>query len=198
MRPIGEGHGVIRGGTARARASWLQRRRAVAATSLAALWAAALLGLGACGYHQDVPTLPGGANALHLQRIANLTGVGELDVRLRAELEARFSRQAHLRLAPSERSALSLQVALIELTTDRLLDPAITSDRTFLYTLRGAMTLTDQRSGRKLIDNDPIAVQVSRIYGPAVRDTPAIRNEGVNDVLAQFAEEVEQRLFRSF
>ncbi len=157
-----------------------------------------LLALGGCGYHQDVPALPGGAHDLTLQRIANLTDMGELDVRLRAQLERRLAQMAHVRLVAPERSALALSISLISLTIDRSLDLAITADRTFLYSLSGSLTLTDQRTGRNVISAERINVQVSRLYAPTVRETPAIRDEGLNDVVARFAEEVEQRLFRSF
>jgi len=185
-------------GTARARASHARPRSLLAAVLTGSLLTAALATLAACGYRQDVPTLPGGANALHLQRVTNLTDTGELDVRLRAEMERRFSQQAHLRLTASERSALALGVVLYNFKIDRSLDPAINAERTFFYSLSGAMTLTDQRTGRKLIDGASIHVEVFRLYAPSVRETPAIRDEGLNDVLARFAEEVEKRLIRTF
>jgi hypothetical protein len=168
-------------------------------------WAAPLLVLAAlaawpagCGYHQDVPALPGGAHTLALQRVANLTDTGELDVRLRALLQQRLAQQAHVRVLPPERSALGLSLALDAFAIDRALDPAITSDRSFQYSLNGRMTLIELSSGRKLIDNEAVSASVQRLYAPAVQETPAIRDEGINDVLAAFAEAVERRLFRTF
>lgn len=175
-----------------------RRRAATFARATRLLWLFALIGLAACGYHQDIPVLPGGGHSLALERIENLTDMGELDVRLRTQLERRLAQQANVRVLPPERSALSLSLTLDTFALDRVLDPAITSDRSFLYTLTGRMTLTELSSGRKLIDNVPVTAQVQRLYTPTMLETPAIRDEGTNDVVAAFASEVETRLFRWF
>jgi len=186
---------VIMGGMARARAARGGRPSGLLALGVVML---VLLAPGGCGYHADVPALPGGAHELNLQRIDNLTDMGELDVRLRAELERRFSHMAHVRLVPAERSALALHIALVNLRIDRSLDPAISAERSFAFTLNGTLTLTDLRTGRALISGAPVSAQVVRLHDPSVLETPAIRDEGLNDVVARFAEEVEQRLFRTF
>jgi hypothetical protein len=188
--------------TARPPAATAARSRAALAalgalTVLAVLSALALL-LSACGYHADVPALPGGAHTLALQQVANLTDTGELDVRLRAALERRLSQQAHLRLTAPEHSALGLSVELSALTIVRRRDPAITADRSIRYTLHGQLTLSDLRSRRALIDREPLSVEVLRTYDPTVPETAAIRDEGLDDVVAAFAEAVERRIFRTF
>jgi hypothetical protein len=165
---------------------------------MALLLAALTAGAGACGYHVDVPALPGGAHSLALQRIANFTDTGELDVRLRTQLEQRLAQQAHVQVNSPEHSALALDVVLDSFRVDRVLDPAITTDRSIVYSLSGRISLTELRNGRKLLDNEAVTVQVQRLYDPSVRETPAIRDEGIHDVLAMFADEVERRLFRTF
>lgn len=164
-----------------------------------ALALAALAGLLAgCGYGQDVPHLPAGAESIALRSVQNGTDTGELDVRLRAALLERLHKRAHVRLLPPERSTLALEVELTELTIYRVLDPAITSDRSFVYSLTGVMSLIDQRTGHRLVNNAVISARVSRLYAPDVRETPAIRDEGLNDVLASFADQVERRVFLTF
>ena len=198
-RPVARPSAALRRKRTGSHAKPLPRRTPLRATRLAAAFALlALPLLAGCGYHQDVPALPGGAHELTVQRIANLTDMGELDVRLRAQLERRLAQMAHVRLVAPERSSLALSIALLRLTIDRSLDPAISTERTFLYSLSGTLTLTDLRTGRPVINSEAISVQVTRLYAPTVRETPAIRDEGLNDVLARFAEVVEQRLFRTF
>lgn len=173
------------------------RRVPAWAAALAMLLALLLAGSG-CGYRQDAPRLPVGAQSLALHDVQNRTQQAELDVRLRGELLGRLERHAHVRLLPEARSTLLLEVALDEFTITRTLDPAITSDRSFVYQLTGRMSLTDQRNGYRLIDNAGVSASVSRLYAPDVVETPAIRDEGINDVLERFAEQVEHRLFLVF
>jgi len=173
-----------------------KRRQLQSVWLLTAVLLAALLG--ACGYHQDVPHLPGGAHTLTLRRITNLTDTGELDVRLRTALQQRLAQQAHIRLQPPERSALALSIELSSFTLNRVLDPAITTERSFVYTLTGRVTLTDLRNGRTYIAGEALTASVTRLYAPDVQETPAIRDEGLNDAVAAFAEQVQQRIQRTF
>lgn len=165
-----------------------------------ALWLAAwaLLAAGGCGYGQDVPRLPAGAESVALQPVRNLTDQAELDVRLRGKLLQRLQRHAHVRIVPEETSTLLLTVQLDGFSISRVLDPALSVDRSFVYTLRGRITLVDQRSGRALISNQSVIARAGILYAGGVLETPAIRDEGIDDVLDGFAEQVEHRLFLSF
>lgn len=159
------------------------------------------LALGAgCGYRQDVPRLPGGARTIALQAIANHTTTGELDVRLRAQLEHRLAQQAHLRVTAPAQATLLLSVRLDTLTVSRVLDPAIASQRSLTHTLTGHVTLLDRHSGRKFLADEAVSVSVQRLHDPGVveTETPAIRDEALDDTLAAFAAQVERRLFRTF
>lgn len=180
--------------TPRRRLARPRARRAVAWV----LGAALALATGACGYHQDVPHLPGGAHTLTLQRVANLTDTGELDVRLRVLLQQRFSQQAHVRLEPAHESALGLSIDLSQLTVTRVVDPALTPEPTYSYTLTGQITLADLRTGHKYADHQTIVVSVRRIYPPAQLETPAVRDDGVNAVLDAFAQQVQQQVEDTF
>lgn len=154
--------------------------------------------LAGCGYHQDVPALPGGARSLSLDAIRNRTDVGELDVRLRAELVRRLALQAHVTVLPAADTELRLSIVLDEATVSRALDPALTQDRSFSYTLSGRMTLLDTRTGARPVDGERIAVSVTRLHDPAVLETPAVRDEAYGRLLADFAEQVQRRLLQSF
>lgn len=174
------------------------RRRAI--RSLALRWAGLLLVLLfiGCGYRQDVPVLPAGARTIAIGAINNLTAMGELDVRLRALLQRDLLRRRHVAILAVERSDLVISVDLTALTITRVLDPAITTDRSFAYALSGRVTLTDQRTGQQLVSGRGVTASVTRLYAPEVRETPAIRDEGLNDVLAAFAEQVQREVFLVF
>jgi hypothetical protein len=154
--------------------------------------------LSGCGYAQEVPALPAGARSIAIGEVANLTTVGELDVRLRALLHRQLLRRTHVLLRPRETSDLVVSVTLAELTLTRLLDPTLTADRSFRFALRGSVTLIDRRSGKPLIAGRSLSAAVRRLYPPEVLETPAIRDEGLNDVLAAFAEAVEREVFLVF
>jgi len=107
-------------------------------------------------------------------------------------------RRAHLVLRPPETSDLLLFITLSELTLTRVLDPTFTSERSFSFGLSGSVTLVDQRSGEPLIAARALSAGVTRLYAPEVRETPAIRDEGLDDLLAAFAASVEREVFRVF
>ena len=150
-----------------------------------------------CGYRQDIPRLPGGARSLSVEAIRNYTDMGELDVRLRAHLRQRLAQQAHISLLPAAQGALVLSIDLDRFTLARTLDPTLAIERTFTYTLTGRLTRVDPRTGVRHLNGEAITVSAARAY-PPVLETPAIRDEGINDLLAAFAEQVEQRLLRAF
>ena len=152
----------------------------------------------ACGYSQEVPALPAAARSIAVGQVANLTGTGELDVRLRGLLQKRLRRHAHVAIVPAARSDLLLSVQVAKFSITRVIDPAVSADRSFGFRLSGRMTLTDQRNGKDLIANKRIAASVGRLHSPTVRESPAIRDEGVNDVLDAFAAEVEKQVLQSF
>ena len=153
--------------------------------------------LAACGYRQDVPALPGGATSLSLSAVTNRTDVGELDVRLHAELTRRLARQAHVNLLPADGS-LQLSISLEQATLTRALDPGQTAERAFSYVLSGRMPLLAPRSGVRHVDGEAISAAVTRYRGTGVLETPAVRDEGWGLALTAFAEEVERRLLRTF
>lgn len=172
-------------------------RTTAIALALAAALLSAVLAAG-CGYHQDVPRLPGGAERIGIGPIRNLTSVGELDVRLRARLKARLLRQAHVRLVSPEAGDLLLTATLTDLHISRVQDSTDPNRRLLDFTLAGRISLADRRSNRMRMDNQPVSAAYQVVIPITTLETPAIRDEGVNGVLSAFAEEVERRLFLSF
>ena len=159
---------------------------------------AVVLAGGGCGYRQDVPALPAGARSLAIGQVNNLTGTGELDIRLRTLLKQRMRRRALVRLRPVETSDLVLSIDLTDFRIDRVLDPAIESDRSFGFLVAGRIILLDRRTGRALIAGRAVQAQVTRYHAPSVLETPAIRDEGITDVLTALAEQVERQVFLEF
>ncbi|MEE8435954.1 MAG: hypothetical protein V3S64_14310 [bacterium] len=171
--------------------------RLVAPLLVVSLLAASLLAVG-CGYRQERPGLPAGARSLGLAPVNNLTGFGELDVRLHALLKRRFSGHANIRLRNPGKSDLELRIDLTGFKTTRVLDPAVGSDRVFGYSLRGSLTLIDARNGKELISRYSLAASVRRYHAGTVVETTAIRDEGIAGVLKAFADLVERRVLLVF
>ncbi len=163
----------------------------------ASLFAVSLFAVG-CGYQQERPGLPAGARSLGLAPVKNLTGSGELDVRLHALLKRRFSGHANIRLRDPGKSDLELRIDLTRFETTRVLDPAIESDRVFGYVLHGTLTLFDARSGKALISKHPLSASVRLYHAATVVETTAIRDEGLTDVLKAFTNQVERRVLLVF
>ncbi len=175
----------------------------VAAASVGAAMLGALFVLNGCGYSQDVPTLPEGAKSIFVAPVQNLTEQGELDVRLQALLRRRLLRHSHVAVHTASDAELVLSVSLTSFSIQRTLDP--TSDletpletvRTFVYTLTGRMRLSEPRTGRDL-DNRALSAGVTRYHDSATLETTAVRDEGIEDVLEAFVDQVERALFSSF
>ena len=169
----------------------------MASLFVASLLMVSLLAVG-CGYRQERPGLPAGARSLGLSPVKNLTGSGELDVRLQALLKRRFSGHANIRLRDPGKSDLRLHIDLTRFETTRRLDPALALNRVFGYRLQGTLTLFDARNGKALIAKYPLSASVRRYYADTVVETPAIRDEGLSDVLKAFADKVERRVLLVF
>ncbi len=168
--------------------------RAVPALLLLGAW----LAVAACGYQQDPQALPAGARSLSIGRVNNLTGTGELDIRLRSLLTRRLSSSSQFQLRPVRKSDLEIRVDLTVFRIDRVLDPAIDTDRAFGFHVSGTLTLVDRRTRRVIIARRRLSATVNRFHGATVLETPAIRDEGITDVLHKFAGEVENQVLLVF
>ncbi len=172
----------------------IRARRALLPAALAALWLVAA----GCGYRQDVPRLPAGALSLAIGPIENATFTGELDVRLRDALKRRLMRHAHITLRPPEASDLVLTVRLTGFDITRTLDPAVTANRTFGFRLEGRYTVQDRRRGEPLVSGRPLRVRVALVQDPGTLETPAIRDEGIDDAVDAFAERLLEEVLLVF
>jgi hypothetical protein len=158
-----------------------------------------LVGLAAgCGYRQDVPVLLGGGQRLAIGPIRNLSYAGELDTRLRAQLQARLLRHAGLRLVPPAQSDLLLTIEITDLRIDRGLDGSAPGRRSLVFVVSGRLTAEDQHNGRKLIAGEALSASSQVLFDPPLLETIALRDEGINGAVDAFAAQVEQRLFFTF
>lgn len=169
----------------------------VASAAVGAVMLGALSVLNGCGYSQDVPTLPAGAKSIFVAPVQNLTEMGELDVRLQALLRRRLLRQAHVAVNTADDADLVLSVSLTSFSIQRTLDPAQNTLRSFVFALSGRMRLSEFRTKRSLADSIHTA-RVTRYHEAATLETTAVRDEGIEDVLEAFVDQVERALFNSF
>lgn len=157
-----------------------------------------LLSLSACGYGPDADVLPGGARTLALAPVANQTGTGELDVLLQTALRRRLMRHAHIRFSDRDGADLVLRVALTRFSIARVLDTGASTNRSFRFALSGHITLDDHRTDRPWIKQAPLSASASRHHAASVLETPAIRDEGINAVVDDFARKTERLIFQVF
>lgn len=152
----------------------------------------------ACGYRQEVPGLPGGATRLAIAPVQNATYESELDIRLRARLDKRLRSHAHLRLVDRPRAELVLEVGLQELTIMRTIETIAPRRKVLTFTLTGRVSLMDRRSDDYVLSDSPVTATEQVAVAEAALETPAIRYDGIDKVVAAFAEEVEAMLLRHF
>ncbi|MBI3993347.1 MAG: hypothetical protein HY342_08735 [Candidatus Lambdaproteobacteria bacterium] len=164
---------------------------------LSAALALALL-LAACGYGPDRAGLPGDARTLGIAVIRNDTFAGELDVRLQRELRQRFLRNPRIRIADAADSDLVLSVNLtgLTITRTRLISSATVTALT--YSLTGDATLLDQRDRRALFERERVSATSTLNFNTATLETPAVRDEAIDDVLGSLAASIEARILTTF
>jgi hypothetical protein len=159
---------------------------------------AVLLVVSGCGYSLETPRLPGNAGTLAIGTIRNRTFTGELDVRLQHRLRSLLLKHPGFELSVPERSDLILDIELTEFRAVRARDLATTSLTSVSYQLIGLVSVYDRRHSRYHIRRQPVN-SVSRLdFDTPTVETPAIRDEGLEDALQSFSVQVENLLFLTF
>ena len=174
------------------------RPRALLRTMMGVLACATLLFTVGCGYRIETMRLPEGNATVYLDRVENLTTTGELDVLLRQKLRGVLMRNSSSILVPHDEADVILNVRLHTLNQGRTRDLSSTDIRGISYQLIGDVTLIHRRSGKLLINRAGINVGAGQEYDKSLQDTPAIRGDGINDVLIAFSEAVERTIYSNF
>jgi len=174
----------------------LRRGRAAAICLAAAL--ALPLALGGCGYGLDSPRLPQGAGTIAIAAIRNRTTTGELDIRLAQLLRYRLSRHSTFSLAPEDSADVVLQVTLNDLKINRSRDLTSTNVSAIAFTLTGPVSLLDRRRSAYYLFNVQVSGSGRLDFDTPTSETPAIRDQGLTEVLNDYANSVEALLLRNF
>jgi hypothetical protein len=151
-----------------------------------------------CGYGMDAPHLPNNHRTLALDPVRNRTFEGELDVRLQQALRRLLYRTAGVEMVSPDESGLLLTLEIQQLDLERARSLDSTDVKRLNYHIAGVITLKEQGTGRLLIDKAPVAVNTRYDLPEAAVETPAVRDDAVNAVVAQFAEAVVARLLVNF
>lgn len=170
------------------------RGRAGLALGLLAL----LLGAVGCAYRLETPRLPGNAGTLFIGVIRNRTFAGELDVRLQHRLRELLLKHPGVELGPMDQSDLILDIELTVFRPVRGRDIASTNLTSVSYQLAGLVSVYDRRQGRYYFKRSPVSVVSVIDFDTPTIETPAIRDEGIEDALQSFALQVENLLFLTF
>jgi len=155
----------------------------------------ALLGMSGCAYRMGSPRLPGDAGTLAIAVIRNRTFAGELDVRLQHRLRELLLKHPGVELGPIDHSDLILDIELIQFQPVRTRDIASTNFTSVSYLLSGLVSVYDRRRGVYYFRRSQIAASSKLDFDTPTIETPAIRDEGVEDALNAFALQVENLLF---
>lgn len=166
--------------------------------ALLALLLAAVAALGGCGYSQEVPGLPAGAERLAIAPVQNGTFESELDIRLREALDQRLRRHAHVRLVSRERADLVVETTLKSLTITRTVDIIPPRRKLLGFKLAGRASILDRRNGEYLVQDNTIRANAEVAVDTEALETPAVRYDGIDKAVAAFADQVEAMLLRHF
>jgi hypothetical protein len=146
----------------------------------------------------DAARLPGNHRTLAVEPIRNKTFEAELDVRLQEALRRRLYRTAGVELADPGNSGLVLTLEIQAFDRSRARSTNNTSVTQLNHYVAGTMTLREPGTGRVLLDRLPIVLSTSYALPVADVETPAVRDDALNDVVAQFAQAVVDRLLVNF
>lgn len=167
-----------------------------AATALLLALAGALSG--GCGYGLDTPRLPGNAGTLAIGTVRNRTFQGELDVRLQHRLRSVLMKHPGFELGAPDRSDLVLDIELTQFRVVRARDLVTTNVSSVSYQIVGLVSVYDRRQRKFYVSRQPVN-SVSRLdFDSPTSETPAIRDEGLEDAVQNFALQVENVLFLAF
>jgi hypothetical protein len=158
-----------------------------------------LLALAAgCGYRVDTPRLPGNAGTLAIGVIRNRTFQGELDVRLQHRLRSLLLKHPGFELGPPDHSDLILDIELTQFRVVRGRDLASTNLTNVSFQLVGLVSVYDRRQSRYYVNRQPVNSTSRLDFDSPTVETPAIRDEGLEDAVSSFAIQVENLVFLTF
>lgn len=154
--------------------------------------------LSGCGYRLDTPRLPDNAGTLAIGTIRNRTFQGELDVRLQHRLRSLLAKHPGFELTTPDHSDLVLDIELTQFRAVRARDLVSTNLTSVSFQILGLVSVYDRRKGKFYIARQPVnSVSTLDFDSPTV-ETPAIRDEGLEDAIQTFASNVENLLFLAF
>ncbi|MCH7476625.1 MAG: hypothetical protein IIA14_00810 [SAR324 cluster bacterium] len=174
-----------------------RKNRAGAIALLAGLFVVGLAVAG-CGYRQEVPRLPDKATSIGIGSVKNRTATGQLDVLLKTALIRQLSRNPAFFLTGGERSQLILEIDLSRLDVSRARSVSNPEISSLAFTLRGKMKLIRRADGKAIFSGASISANTHLDFDLPVIETPALRDEGINDLVTAFARAVEERLTNHF
>ena len=154
--------------------------------------------LGACGYGMERPGLPNQRQSIGVGPIRNLTYEGERDVRPARELWRRLFQDAAIRVSDLDRSELVLTVEIQQLTLSRARNLDSTDVLSLSLSLAGSITLRDAITGQFIYDEQSVSATTRYDLPEAATETPAVRDDAIDDVIAAFADSVMQQLLATF
>ena len=157
-----------------------------------------LTGATGCGYTMDAPGLPEGHRTLAVDTVRNETFTAEVDVRLQRELRRQLFRDAAIRVVSPTQTDLLLQITVKSASASRSRGVNDTSVSKLAYNLSGSMTLLEQSSGRLLVDRKPVSGTSRLNFAERTVETPAVREEGLNDAITALAGSIVQELLVDF
>lgn len=172
-------------------------------------------GMAGCGYHMESLHLPGHARSLGLGPVYNRTYQGELDYRLTNQLRTRFLQEAYTDLVSPETSDLVLEVELVDFQITRYRNltslagtqggsstgslAAGSAPFTINFTVSGTLTLRDNRENIIRMDHIPVSGTSSLSFDAAdTLETPAVKNQGVDQALADIAARIVRQVFTAY
>jgi hypothetical protein len=146
----------------------------------------------------EAPRLPNGRHTVGIDPIVNRTYEGELDVRLQQELRRRLFRDAGIRVWPIEQSDLVLTLELSTLAYNRARDINRSDVSSVSLSLAGVMTVRDAGTGQLLFNRAPVGASAALELPQAAVETPAVRDDAIDEVVGAFADAVIERLLLNF
>jgi len=160
--------------------------------------AAVAMTLSACGYARETPRLPGNAGTIAIAAIRNRTLQGEVDVRLAHQLRSLFLKHPGIQIGPVDHSDLVLDIELTLMRIVRARDLASTNLTSESFQLAGQVSVFDRRTSQYYVYRQSVQSISHLDFDSPTIETPAIRDEGLDDAIKSFAQQVENLLFLTF
>ena len=157
-----------------------------------------MITVASCGYSMDTPRLPGDVRTVFIRPVRNLTDKGGLDAAVRAAIRQQLAQKTNLQLVSQSNADAILEIDLTGFSSNLVRSVVNTDVTSITLQISSTITLRDNRKADTVILKSLVNSSATAILQSAALVTPAVQETGLETLLKDYAQKVEDSLFTHF